>query len=48
MEQVYNAETNDIESTGEGQAAIRQYLDKLEKLGVKYELKENRYVPIFG
>ena len=43
MEQTYNAETGEIQSTGEAQAAIKRYLSQLDELNVKYQLKDGRY-----
>jgi hypothetical protein len=43
MEQTYNTETGEIQSTGEAQAAINRYLSQLDELNVKYQLKDGRY-----
>jgi len=44
MEETYNPVTGEIESTGEAQAAIQNYLRKLDSLEVKYYLENGKYI----
>ncbi len=43
MEQTYNPETNEIQSTGEAQSAIKSQLLQLEKMHIKYKLENGKY-----
>lgn len=43
MKQIHDEQGNEIESTGEAQGAIHKYLQKLDSLGVKYQLKDGQY-----
>ncbi|ANH80405.1 hypothetical protein A8C56_04870 [Niabella ginsenosidivorans] len=44
MDAVYNKDTNELASTGEAQARIRDYLLQLDRLKVTYVLKNGRYM----
>ena len=44
VEQTYNPQTGEIESTGEAQAAIKNYLDRLDNLNVPYTFENRKYV----
>lgn len=43
VEQTYNSETDEIESTGEAQAAINNYLETLDKMNVNYSFEGGKY-----
>ena len=45
MEKTYNPATNEIQSTGEAQAAIQNQLLKLKHLNVRYKLEIGKYSP---
>lgn len=45
MEKTYNPATNEIQSTGEAQAAIQNQLLKLKHLNVRYKLENGKYSP---
>lgn len=45
MEKTYNSATNEIQSTGEAQAAIQNQLLKLKHLNVRYKLENGKYSP---
>lgn len=44
MEQTYNSDSGEIESTGESQAFIRNKLNKLDSLNIKYRLVDGKYI----
>lgn len=44
VEQSYNPESGEIESTGEAQAAIKNYLSKLDSMKVKYVFEKGKYL----
>jgi hypothetical protein len=46
MNQSYNAEKKEIESTGEAQAAIKDCLYKLDMMNVKYKLEGKKYTMV--